>query len=296
MTGIREILIPLSGRYDPDDPEELDTPALQIGFEVARRFGAHAEVLCITSGPPEVGDDWPAWLPDYGTAAQLDMIREEAEARRRRARDSYQRVRAACDPVPVELAAPGPGHSVRFVERIGDVRETVGAFGRLSDLIVLASSVVRWEMPFRPILEASLRRTACPVLVSPAAAPTRFATRIAIAWNDTIESARAVAAALPFLATAEQVTIICCKEHGSVAPDPRGLIEYLAWHGIEAAAVEIDESPRKAGAGIVDRALAESCDLLVLGAYLHSRGHSLLFGSVTEAVLHHPRLPALLAS
>lgn len=291
--AFRKILIPLSGRHDPDDPESLDLPALAAGFLAARRLDAHAEVLCVTgeAAPAEVG--WATWLPDYGMTEIIRVVEREAERRRRRARAAYDRARPASDPPPPEAAAPTPGFSARFVEDAGEIEEVVGRHGRLADMIVIASSEARWQSPFRPIVEASLRRSACPVLVSPPEPAASFARRIAVAWNDSVEAARAVSAALPLLQAAGSVTVIACQE-GDVAPSPAGLLDRLAWHGIAATAVELAEAPRRAPAAIVRAAQARDCDLLLLGAYLRARGHRLLFGSLTEEVLSDPKLPALL--
>ncbi len=291
---IRKIVIPLSGRYDPDNPEDLDVAALRAGLEAARRFDAHAEVLCVTGEPSGPDERWSAWLPGKAVHNLISWMEQEGEARRRRARAAFEQVLADFDPTPDTRSKPGPGFSVRFLEQIGDIQETVGAHGRVADLVVIASSQTRWAAPFRPVLEASLRLTACPVLVSPATPPASFASRIAIAWNDSVEAARAVAAALGLLKAAESVQVICCKEDeaSTLAPDP--LVEYLAWHGIDAKAVMLEAAPRESASAIVDAALQDKSDLLLLGAYIHTRAHSLLFGSVTEFALRDPQLPALL--
>ncbi len=294
MDVMRKILIPLSGRYAPDDPEDLDIPALQAGFDAARRFDAHVEVICVTEEPTRPKEGWAAWVPDYGLGDQIERIKQEGEARRRRAEAAYEKVRAGSDPLPASLTAPGPGFSSSFVEQVGDIRETVGMNGRVSDLIVIASSEARWAMPFRPILEASLRRTACPVLVSPPTPSATFATNIAIAWNDSVESAHAVSASLSLLKAAQKVIVVSCNEGDSTPPRSEALVEFLAWHGIAATAIEISETVRRVGPAIVDVALDEGCDLLVLGAYIHMRGYNLLFGSLTELVLKDPKMPALL--
>jgi nucleotide-binding universal stress UspA family protein len=79
-----------------------------------------------------------------------------------------------------------------------------------------------------------------------------------------------------------------------VSPKPDGLIDFLAWHDISAKPVEANETASRVGPAIVDAALNAECDLLVLGAYIHTRAFSLLFGSMTEYVLSNPKMPALL--
>lgn len=291
---MRKLLIPLSGRYAPDDPEDLDISALRAGLAAAQQLDAHAEVLCVTGAPDRPQNGWAAWVPDYGVTEQIARLQQEGEARRQRAKAAYEQVRATFDPPPAARSAPQPGFSCAFVEQEGDIRETVGTHGRLSDMIVIASSKSRWAMPFRPILEASLRRTACPVLVSPQQVSATFATNIAVAWNDTVESARAVAQSLDLLKTAQKVIVISGREPGAPALNAADLVEFLAWHGVSATAVEVAAAEQRLEAAIVAAATDHGCDLLVLGAYIHMRAYSLLFGSLTQFVLSDPKLPALL--
>jgi nucleotide-binding universal stress UspA family protein len=291
---IRKILIPLSGKTDPADPESLDIPALRTGFTVARQVGAHAEVLCVTAEPSRPDERWASWIPGYGVREISSYMEKEGKLRRRRTKEAYERALADLQPAPVASPLPTPGFSVNFVRRVGDVRQTVGEHGRSSDLIVLASSRTRWDMPFRPILEASLRRTGRPVLVTPIKPYPTFASRIALAWNESVESARAVVASLGLLRAAQSVHVICCEEGESVSPRPEKLIEHLAWHDISTGSVTLKRPPRQAGPAIIEEALTAGCDLLVLGTYFHTRAHSLLFGSMTEEVLSNPKMPTLL--
>lgn len=291
---IRRILVPLSGRHDPEDPASLDAPALQAALAVGARHEAHVEVLCVTAAPGQPEAEWSAWLPGYGIHELIRWTEQENEERRRRAKAAFDRAVAALPVQPPLTDDPASGFSARFTEAAGGIARTVGAAGRLSDLIVTANSRAGWEAPFRPILEASLRGTGRPLLVSPPQPAASFASRVALAWNDSVESARALAAGLELMTAAEQVRVICCRESDSVAPQPEPLLEYLAAHGVEAEASELEATPRETPGAIVAAAEAAGSDLLVLGAYLHSRAHSLLYGSVTEFVLSDPKLPALL--
>ena len=130
-------------------------------------------------------------------------------------------------------------------------------------------------------------------LVSPIKPAATVATRIAIGWNDSVESARAVSASLDWLSAAESVVVISCCESDAVSPKPETLVDYLDWHGIAAESIELSESPRRAAGAIADEAVAAGCDLIVIGSYIHTRAHSLLFGSMTEDILSDPPLAAL---
>ena len=186
--------------------------------------------------------------------------------------------------------------SAAFVERAGDIGAVVGSVGRLSDLIVLASSQSRWEQPFRPILEAALRQTGRPILVTPTDVPEKTAGHIVVAWNDTTEAARALSGAMPLLKKAASVTVLSCHEGGGPTEkaDPAQVVDYLALHGVAASPKVIKAKPRNSARNIIDASLELGADLVVLGSVIHSRTHSLVFGSLTEEVLKAPKLSALL--
>ncbi len=284
--NIRKICVPMSGRYDTLDSENLDGPALQTALIYAKAFGAVVEVLSVTeTAAPELSP-WTAWIPTYGVDELFKEIERLGTVRRDQARKTFDHI----------MGRGSENVPCTFVENAGYVADTVGDAGRLSDLIVLASSKTRWDMPFRPVMEASLRRTGRPVLVSPQVPPTTPATNITLAWNNSIESARALAAALPLLTQpGVATTVIACQEDNTPA-DLRcdELVAYLQLHSVTATVKLLQSDKRKAAQTILGAALDQGSDLLVLGSVIHSRTHNFIYGSLTEAALAEPKLPALL--
>lgn len=285
---IRKILVPLSGRFDPEDPESLDAPALQTAVRLARHLEARIEVLSLIGPVGPQAASWIAWVPDFGMDSVLASIEKQGEIRRKRARRAY-------DAIVVSDARAGDLEAT-FVESPGEIGATIGAAGRLSDLIVIASSQSRWEQPFRPILDAALRQTGRPIFVAPPTTPETTGQHVAIAWNDTAQSARALAGAMPLLLRAASVTVLTCREgdEASSGADPEKVVAYLGLHGISARGRVLDAKHRDVARSIIDVSLSEGADLLVLGSVIHSRVQSLVYGSLTEEVLKAPRLCALL--
>ena len=285
---IRKILVPLSGRFDPEDPGSLDAPALEISVRLARHLDARIEVLSVIGPVGPQATAWISWVPDYGMDAVFDSIEKHGAVRRKRAQKTYDTIVGA-DAKAGDLEAT-------FVENAGEIGVTIGAAGRLSDLIVVASSQSRWEQPFRPILDAALRQTGRPIFVAPPTAPEKTGHHIAIAWNDTAQSARALAGAMPLLKRAASVTVLTCREgdEASEGADPEKVVAYLGLHGVTARGRVLEARHRDVARGIIDASLSEGADLLVLGSVIHSRVQSLVYGSLTEEVLKAPRLSALL--
>jgi nucleotide-binding universal stress UspA family protein len=113
---------------------------------------------------------------------------------------------------------------------------------------------------------------------------------VAIAWDHTAPAARAVGDALPMLQAAATVHIITATDTKTAAEMESGaaLACHLAEHGIEATfeAVKIDGS----SIGKVFEAYvnAHAIDLLVMGAYRHSRLNEIVWGGATKTVIGRP--------
>jgi len=134
-----------------------------------------------------------------------------------------------------------------------------------------------------------------PLLLIPAKAPRKIGTSVAIAWKPSPEATRAVAAAMPLLAAARRVTIVSIAEdEDETASDADALAASLRWHGINA---EISYMAHPAGSihdTIVRTAADAKADLLVMGAYGHSRLSEFVFGGFTRHILGGAAVPTLL--
>ena len=294
--AIRRILVPMSGRYDPDDPESLDSSGLEIGLKLGQQLQAHVEALCVTGPPREPEKAFAAWIPGYGIRQLIEIVEKEGAARHQRARSAFDAAIRGMKEPPAITSDAVPGFTVEFTERAGDIRETIGIRGRLADLVVTANSPERWRWNYRPILDAALRDTGRPLLVSAPNAPPRLDRRIAIAWNGSIEASRAVAALLDVIQPGAELVILSVAEDGTAAESLQDVADYLRWHGLDAASVELEGGARSGGDLILSRALETGCDLLVMGACIHSHARHVVFGSMTETVLSSAQISALMVT
>ena len=119
-----------------------------------------------------------------------------------------------------------------------------------------------------------------------------------IAWNGSRESARALSAAWPFLASAQEVHVAMLGDT-IVDEDPAcraRLARYLGLHGIEPIwHVRQAPSPQGVGAALLSLAQDVKADLLVMGCYGHSRTREWVLGGATRTVLSNMSLPVLMA-
>lgn len=140
-----------------------------------------------------------------------------------------------------------------------------------------------------------------PVLVVPRVrTTTTLGKRIVVGWNASREATRAVNDALPFLAGAETVTIaVVNPDHKIISPhgeEPGADIAlHLARHGVRADVERVVADDRSAAATLIAIAAKTGSDLIVTGAYGHSRNRELIFGGVTRDLLRHATIPLFIS-
>jgi len=292
--SIRKILVPLSGQYDPEDPVSLERPALETAFRIGQRLRAHVEVVCIKAEPQNAHENVASWIPGSAVKTLIDAIDAESGQRRERAKDLYNVI---CEEFAVtEATAPGihPEMTTTFLEQFGDIRDSLVLRGRLSDLIVTACPPIDWKGTLPLILDGALRKSGRPVLISPPQSLPSIGERIAIAWNGSAGSMRAVGMSMDILQAAKDVAVISIDEDRTYDLSGDSLIEYLRWHGIIARLQTFDGRSRPAGQIILDQIAQEDIDMLIMGAYTRSHLQRIIFGGVTREVFAKMPVPVFM--
>jgi nucleotide-binding universal stress UspA family protein len=138
--------------------------------------------------------------------------------------------------------------------------------------------------------------TGRPVLIAPTAAPGRLTGTVAIAWKNSLESARAVAAAQPFIEAAERVIIFSVEEGIELAQQSgKELRNALSWHNPNTSLQRLGQDDVAPVETLLNAVNAADADLLVMGGYSHSRLREMIFGGFTRRVLNGANLPVLMA-
>jgi nucleotide-binding universal stress UspA family protein len=255
----------------------------------ARSHNAHLDVLAVGV------DATPMAYGQFGTSVAIVQVAvERAEAQARELADIANAVLSTEDPdlkwtVEMQMAASG------------GIVEAVGFRARLADLVILPQPYGTGRtVDAEIVLESALFDGRAPVLILPdsgigaAAAPKN----VVVAWNQSVESMAAIRAAMPLLRQAEAVSlaVIDPASHGPERSDPGGLLgQMLARHGVHVdVAVLAKTMPRVAD--VLLRHVADTgADLLVMGAYGHSRLREALFGGATRDMLSDCPVPMLMA-
>ncbi len=139
-------------------------------------------------------------------------------------------------------------------------------------------------------------RSGRPVLVIPyAGSVDTVGERAIVAWNANRESARAVADALPMLACAKEVIVLSLNPEDSDHIPGAEIALYLARHGVKADARQETAKGISEGDNLLSRAAEAGADLIVMGAYGHSRAAEFVFGGTTRDLLQHSSIPLSLS-
>ena len=120
-----------------------------------------------------------------------------------------------------------------------------------------------------------------------------------LAWDAGREAARAVSDAMPFLERAEQVTVMAVNPssgEGDHGEEPGADIAlHLARHGVKAEVHQTESPDISVGDELLSRIADDGSDMLVMGAYGHTRLRELVLGGVTRSILEQMTVPVLMS-
>lgn len=251
--------------------------------ELAERFGSHLTGVHITTVVPA-----PRFPTPFATQV-LDTIAAGARDNADAIAQTFARLTAQGSFVSEWQLLEVP-----HVDLVSKVLER----GRASDLIVAGQTDPGWDLaPLLDFPERLALEAGRPVLVIPYAnRPRSIGRNIVIAWKPTREAARAAFDALPLLTAADSVHIMEIKD-ASETTKPLNLDTSIAAtlgrHGIKPTIYSTVAPDSTVGDEILTFIADLDADLLVMGAYGHSRMRELVFGGTTRHIARNMRVPTL---
>jgi nucleotide-binding universal stress UspA family protein len=197
--------------------------------------------------------------------------------------------------VEIRDAPEGTGAvTASWHEESGSALPRILFHARHHDLVVVGRAKSPNGLP-ADFLEQLLVGCGRPVLIAGPSAASAFAGTVMVCWKESPEAARALNAAMPFLRHAGRVVVVTISENGdSPAEALAEVARQLAWNGVRAELRTVLASGGGIPALLSAAARECSADLVVLGAYGHSRMHEILFGSCTQAVIRNAETSVLL--
>ncbi|MGB5708215.1 MAG: universal stress protein [Arenicellales bacterium] len=216
---------------------------------------------------------------------------------REQAMQSAKMIEEAC-----MLLAEEYQQELKWQQKEGDVALIVSEEGRYHDLLILGKPDPAHTSPsYRNSLNSILVESGTECLVMPDAAPgfRNTANRVLVAWDGSRESAAAVRGAMHFLDQANEIYILTAykgeDDKQAMEQMNQKIRDLMSVHGIEAGPVLIQQEGLSSGRSILKQAGDINAELIVMGAYGHSRFREIILGGATRYILQHADVPVLFA-
>lgn len=275
-SSIRDLVVQLTGSREDEHRLAMAT-AIAGAFDV-HIIGVHLHVL------PDI--------LDITDPVQSATIRTMLEASDREADKAFERLKATMSTLKV------PSELKRLHGLAADVGADLAAIARTADLFIGTRPYGDPEDRHRIEEQVLFGAGRACLFLPPGGTPHRGFHTVAIAWDTSREAARALAEAMPFLERAQAVHLVhvgsSWEDDKSIDKELALVLEHLARHGVEAKVVKALRQ-NSTGEQIEETAHRLGADLIVMGAYAHTRLIEIVFGGATRYVLRHATLPVLMA-
>ena len=257
---------------------------LAAAADLSATAGAHLSVLVVQlAAPPAVGD--------Y-TALSVALLDERAEEMKQ-LDEAVRRARATLKDLGISFDANGIYCETAWAD------DDVGSRARYADVTLIGANLQTDPSLRSRAIDGALFYSARPVLLATNRQPvTLRPKKILLAWNSTMESARAAREAMALMESAEEVNVVLVDP--SAAPARNGeepgadIATYLARHIVNVTVDRLPSAGRRVEEVLNQHAIDISADLIVMGAYGHTRLRERIFGGVTKAMIERPIVPVLM--
>ena len=267
------------------DTKIADAPLKQI-IALAEAQDAHAEVLCLGVDRTQTGY--------YYAGANAMILQETLTRANAEAAEVLAHVNGVMGKSCIRWSAE------EGVAQIADLGRHVAHHARFSDLVVLPRPYGDDRgAEVEPIVEAALFEGHAPVMVVPDGhEPLSQPKTILAAWNESVEALSAIRSALPFMRKADLVRIVVIDPptHGPERSDPGGMLsQLLARHGVSCEIDVLSKTMNRVSDVLNRHAIDTAADMLVMGAYGHSRFREAILGGATRNMLEKSTVPVFMA-
>ncbi len=285
---MKSILVPAAG-------SDTDVSVFETALAAARLFTSHLRFLHIHLGSGEAALHTPhvGFAGGQALVNALDELQTQSD---HRARAAEQHVRELCADARVDLVEEPDGRArvtASWRQEDNDARRRLLFHCRHNDLVVMGRSRRPNGLP-PDIIESLLLDSGRPILLAAATPARQLTGTVMVCWRDTPDAARAVVADTPFLERAQRVVFVAIDENGTAGPDVEAAAAQFRWNGIPTDTQLIAAGGRPAADLLREAGQVCGADLVVMGAYGHSRMRELIFGGCTRAMLASADRPVLL--
>lgn len=232
--------------------------------------------------------DWPPEIPGF---AAIEIPPSAMEILQRQRKESLDKSRKTFEE---KVRSFGLTDSSGWVSARGRPLDALAVRSRYADITVVPQTDPDSQRGDDDLVDELIMASGRPVLVVPyIGAPREFGRKVIVAWNASREAARAVSDAMPILEKAESVEIFAVEPKGMGDIPGADIAGHLARHGIRISASKTAGLELDAGNILLNQISESGADLVIMGAYGHSRMRELVLGGVTQQMLGHMTVPVL---
>lgn len=265
---------------------DLGDGDLKLVAAICEEIEAHLAVLVVAvAAPPPIGGYAAvmseAWLQER--QADMDRLQQRVDA-----------VTALLASSPVSSDVSSEYSEEAWAD------DVIGRRARYADVILLGPELLSRGILKSRTVEGALFSSGKPILLIPEGSPPSLRPkRVMIAWDSRIEASNAVSHGLELLRAADAVHVALVDPvegddaHG--AEPGADIAAYLARHGVKVTVDRLPSQGRTVADALRRHATDMAADMLVMGAYGHSRLRERIFGGVTRSIVDEPPLPVLMA-
>jgi nucleotide-binding universal stress UspA family protein len=263
-------------------------PTVTAAAQIAQVMDAHLDGLALGVDRTQIGYSYVG-----SGAVVIAAAMDRAEADAREAEAALKSALGAQSPT-VRTAVES------VVTQLGALTDVVASRSRYADLVILPRPYGQGRgVEDEAVTEAALFEGMAPILVvPPSGMKSAEPKRIVVAWNQSREALIAARRAMPFLRRAEmvQIVVIDPPTHGPERSDPGGLLcQLLVRHGIHAEVSVLARTLPRVTDVLARQIRDVDAELLVMGAYGHSRFREAILGGATRNMLENTEVPVFLA-
>jgi nucleotide-binding universal stress UspA family protein len=257
---------------------------LHSAIELCRASKAHLSVLVTALAAPPIGG-----YGEVTSTAWLEERERQTGALRRKVAATKTILQA--DDISFEVG--------RLFTEYGWAENEIGQLARYVDLTLIGGGFLTQDDMRQEILNGALFQSPAPILLVPKGYPASLRPKtVLIGWDSRNEASLTVRAAMEQLTAADNVCVAMVDPSatiGSNGEEPGAdVATFLARHGIRVSVDVLPSGGRAVADVLRQHAIDIGAELIVMGAYGHSRMREWLFGGTTRSMLEQTPVPLMM--